>query len=165
MILIFTVSVEKLMQTTHQLSNYFLSFTTLDLKKEEIVPQQAPGDIELEEIDNVGETGIVFMSTLGILRLTTRPSKTETFFIKNLKCWHRGFLNTSSRSRDIQVFEICKLEAYDIIYSQRLIKIHEMWNTSENNRQNMLKLCTCTPMRVGHTTIYSMLLPSRPLGN
>ena len=71
MILIFTVSVEKLMQTTHQLSNYFLSFTTLDLKKEEIVPQQAPGDIELEEIDNVGETGIVFMSTLGILRSTT----------------------------------------------------------------------------------------------
>ena len=108
MILIFTVSVEKLMQSTHQLSNYFLSFTTLDLKKEESVPQQAPGDIELEEIDNVGETGIVFMSTLGILRLTTRPSKTETFFIKNLKCWHRGFLNTSSRSRDIQVFEICK---------------------------------------------------------
>ena len=75
MILIFTVSVEKLMQTTHQLSNYFLSFTTLDAKQEESVSQQAPGDIELEEIDNVGETGIIFMSTLGILRLTTRQDR------------------------------------------------------------------------------------------
>ena len=64
-----------MMETTNQLSNYFLSFTTSDLKQEESVSQQAPVDIELEEIDNVGETGIIFMSTLGILRLTTRQDR------------------------------------------------------------------------------------------
>ena len=69
-----------------------------------------------------------------VARSTTLPSKTEAFFIKNLKCWHYGFLKTSSRSRDIHVFEICKWEAYDIIYSQRLNKIHKMRNISENNQ-------------------------------
>ena len=48
-------------------------------------------------------------------------------------------------------------QAYDVIYKQSLNQIHKIRNISENNKQKVLKLCTCTPMRIVHTTVYSKL--------
>ena len=102
---------------------------------------------------------------------TMKKSSTQSWFYLNYfrseTEWHPRVLNTSSRSRVIQVFEIYKWEAYDVICSQRLSKIHKMGISLQiTGRKYWSKLCTCTSMRIVHGTMYSMLLvPKRPLGN
>ena len=113
---------------------------------------------------------LIKVSAWGVVRLKwyydEKSSIQFWFYLKVFSKRNRtGFINTSYRSRDVEVFEICKWEAYDVIYSQRLNKIHKMRNISGNNIYKVLKLCTCTPIRIVHTSLYSMLLPRRPLRN
>ena len=82
------------------------------------------------------------------------------------KMRQNGILGFSIPHLVPEIFRFLKYAnvAYYVIYSQGLNKIHKMRNISGNNKKKMLKLCTCTPMRIVHTAVYSMLLPWRPLG-